>query len=58
MLKKISDLLFVIYIINTNTDSKLEWPGNSLLLPGNKMENMWNFVSPEKWEPWVIILGW
>ncbi len=24
----------------------------SLLLPGNNLENTWNFVSPEKWERW------
>ncbi len=32
-------------------DSKLNWPGISLLLPGNNLENTWNFMSPEKWEP-------
>ncbi len=42
--KKSSDLHFCdIYIINTNTVSKPNWPGMSLVLPGN-------FVSPEKWE--------
>ncbi len=48
-----SDLcLCHICIINTNTDSKPNWPGISLHLPGNNLENTWNFVSPEKWEPW------
>ncbi len=47
-----SDLhLCHIYIININTLSKSNWPGISLLLPGNNLENTWNFLSPEKWEP-------
>ncbi len=33
-------------------DSKPNLPGISLLLPKNIMENIWNLVSPEKWEPW------
>ncbi len=41
-----------IYIINRNTDLKSNWPWISLLLPGNNLENIWNFVSQEKWEPW------
>ncbi len=47
-----SDLrLCHICIINTNTDSKPNWPCISLHLPGNNLENTWNFLSPEKWEP-------
>ncbi len=39
VLYKKSDLhLGHIYIINTNTDSKPNWPGISLLLPGKYME--------------------
>ncbi len=44
-----------IYMIRTNTDSKSNWPGISLTLPGNNLENTWNFVSPEKWEPWNTV---
>ncbi len=47
-------LLCYIYIINSNTDSKPNWPWISLLLPGNNLENTWNFVSQEKWEPCMI----
>ncbi len=46
-------LLCHIYIINTNTDSKPKWPWISLLLPGNNLENTWNVVSEEKWEPCI-----
>ncbi len=50
--KNNSDLLLChIYIINTNTDLKPNLPWISLLLPGNYLENTWNFVSQEKWEP-------
>ncbi len=46
--QKNSDLrLCHIWIINTNTDSKPNWPGISLHLPENNLENTWNFVSPE-----------
>ncbi len=47
-------LLFHIYIINTNTDSKPNWPWISLLLPEKNLENTWKFVSQEKWEPWLL----
>ncbi len=43
-------LLYHICIINTNTDLKPNWLWIPLLLPGNNMENTWNFVWPEKWE--------
>ncbi len=50
--KNNSDVLLChIYIINTNTDLKPNWPWISLLLPGNNLENTWNLVSQEKWEP-------
>ncbi len=50
--KNNSDLLLChIYIINTNTGSKPNWPWISLLLPWNNLENTWNFVSQKKWEP-------
>ncbi len=56
--KNKSDLLIChIYIINTNTDSKPNWPWLSLLLPGNNLENIWSFVSQEKWELWCSITG-
>ncbi len=43
-----------IYIINnTHCDSKPNWPGFSLLLPGDNLENTWNVVSQEQWEPWI-----
>ncbi len=42
-----------IYIINTNTDSKPKCPCISLLLPGNNLENTWNFMSQEKWKPCI-----
>ncbi len=48
-------LLCNIYIINSNTDSKPNWAWISLLLPGNNLENTWNFVSQEKWEPWICL---
>ncbi len=52
--KNNSDLLLChIYIINTNTDSKSNWPWISLILPGHNLENTRNFVSQEKWEPWI-----
>ncbi len=52
--KNNSDLLLCrIYIINTNTDSKPNWPWISLLLLGNNLKNTWNFVSQEKWEPCI-----
>ncbi len=52
--KNNSDLLLCyIYIINTNTDSKPNWPWISLLLLGNNLENTWNFVLQEKWEPCI-----
>ncbi len=44
-----------MYIFNTG--SKPNWPWISLLLPGNNMENTWNFVSQEKWEPWMQVSG-
>ncbi len=25
-----------------------------LFLPGNNLEITWNFMSPEKWEPWKL----
>ncbi len=54
MFKNNSDLLLChIYIISTNTDSKTNWPWISLLSPGNNMENTWNVVSQEKWEPCI-----
>ncbi len=43
--------IFVISTLSTQTDSKPNWPWISLLLPGNNLENTWNFVSPDKWEP-------
>ncbi len=42
--------------MNTNTDSKPNWPWISLLLPGNNLENTWTFVSQEKWEPCKICM--
>ncbi len=56
--KNNSDLLRChIYIINlnTNTDSKPKLPWISLFLPGNNLENTWNFVSQEKWEPCICL---
>ncbi len=38
-------------------DFKPNWPGISLLLPENNLENTWNFVSWEKCEPCIIYLG-
>ncbi len=53
--KNNSDLLLChIYIININTDSKPNCHWISLLLPGNNLENTWNFVSQEKWEPCIM----
>ncbi len=48
--KNNSDLICHIYIINTNTDSKTNWPLISLLFPGNNLENIWNIVWQEKCE--------
>ncbi len=31
--------------------SEPNWPGIIFLLHENNMEDTWNFVSPEKWEP-------
>jgi hypothetical protein len=42
-----------IYFINSNTVIRSQkWPGISSNLPRKNMENTWNFLSPEKWEPW------
>ena len=30
-------------------------PGNLLKKPGKIMEISWNFVSPKKWEPCILI---
>ncbi len=55
--KNNSDLLLChIYIINTNTGSKPNWPWISLLLPWNNLENTWNFVSQKKWEPCPLFI--
>ncbi len=52
--KSNSDLLRChIRIINTNTDSKPNWPWILLLLPGNNLENTCNFVLEDKWEPCI-----
>ncbi len=48
--KNNSDLLYLHYQL---TDSKSNWPWISLFLPGNNLENTWNFVSQEKWEPCI-----
>ncbi len=40
--------MMIIIII---TDLKSNQLGISLLLPGDNLENIWNFVLPEKWEP-------
>ncbi len=48
-------ILIYLFVISTlsNTDSKPNWPWISLLLPGNNLENTWNFASQEKWEPCI-----
>ncbi len=47
--------IFVISTLSTQTLSfKTNLKGISLFLPGNNLENTWNFVSPEKWEPCSI----
>ncbi len=49
--------LYDIYIINTNNDSKPNWPGILLLLFGNNLENTWNLVSPKKWESCNLVIS-
>ncbi len=41
----------LIYIFVISILTQTHWPGILLLLPGNNLENTWNFVSLEKWEP-------
>ncbi len=47
--------LIYIFVISTlseqNTDSMPNGPGISLIIPASNLENTWNFVSPEKFEP-------
>ncbi len=47
----------IIYVFVISTlSTKPNWPVISLVLPGNNLENTWNFMSAEKWEPckWCI----
>ncbi len=44
--------LLYLHYQHKHCHSKPNWPGISLFLSGNNPENTWNFVSPEKWEPW------
>ncbi len=57
---KFTSLSLMSYLHYQHIDSKPNSSGISLLLPGYNQENTWNFVSPEKWEPWYCIRmnGW
>ncbi len=49
-------ILHLCHIFNINIHiviSNQDWPGISLIIPGNNLENAWNILSPEKWEPWT-----
>ncbi len=46
-------IILIYFFVITNTDWKPNWPWISLLLPGYILENTWNFVSQEKWDPCI-----
>ncbi len=51
--KKCHQMSYLLYQDKT-CDSNLNGSGISLLLPGNNLENTWNFISPEKCESCVL----
>ncbi len=56
-LQKEKKSLSYLHYQHKDYDSKPNWPGISLYLPGNNLENTWNCVSPEKWEPCFMMEG-